>query len=225
MENIHADIRAKRDDSLVCQLYFAGYQRQHCLECNSEVSWSECDLEQNYKKYCNGYYQRCASIMKAETRRDKIKYHKKCVGRLESPCKERRTEECKVTFCDKDLCNFAITPTATLIASSFRCKQCQSNVSWDDCENNEVEIFCGAGFRKCFKSTFDIKNGKTEYSKGCTVPLACGESQYKMPNAASRTIECCGQHVCNVVERNSTSVFLMGVLLMGSVILVFFHLP
>lgn len=160
--------------------------------------------------------------MKAETRRDKIKYEKRCVNRLESPCKEKRLEECKVTLCDKELCNFAITPTATLVASSFRCKFCQSNVSFDDCDKNALEIYCGAGFRKCFKSTFKFKNGKTEYAKGCTVPLACGPSQEKMPNNDSRTIECCGQHVCNVVERNSTSVFLMGALLMGSVILVLF---
>ena len=37
-------------------------------------------------------------------------------------------------------------------------------------------------------------------------------------NNDQRNITCCGQHVCNMAERNGASVFLMGVLLLGSMI-------
>lgn len=172
-------------------------------------------MNTKYKTYCPGQHQRCAAVMEAPTRRDKIQYKKKCASRLDNPCRERRLEECKITLCDKDLCNFALTPTATLIASAFRCKQCESKISWGDCDNKAVEVFCGAGFRKCFKRRYS-EDQVTVYSKGCTVPLACGNSSDKMPNADKRSINCCGQHVCNTVERNGASVFLMGVLLLGS---------
>ena len=191
--------------------------RQLCLRCESNISWSGCDINTTYKSFCGGQHQRCAAVMEAPTRRDKIKYIKKCVSRLDNPCRERRREECRITFCEKDLCNFALTPTATLIASAFRCKQCESKISWGDCDNKAVEVFCGAGFRKCFKRRF-TEDGVTVYSKGCTVPLACGDSQVKMPNNDQRNITCCGQHVCNMAERNGASVFLMGVLLLGSMI-------
>ena len=159
--------------------------------------------------------------MEAPTRRDRIEYKKRCVSRLDNPCREKRLEECQITLCDKDLCNFALTPTATLIASAFRCKQCESKISWGDCDDNAVEVFCGAGFRKCFKRRYsEPEDHVTKYSKGCTVPLACGDSSGEMPNADQRTIYCCGQHVCNTVERNGASVFLVGVLLLGSIMFI-----
>ena len=193
-------------------------QEQLCLNCKSKISWSDCDINTTYKNYCPRPHERCAAFLKAQTRRDRIEYIKQCVPRLDNPCDERRFEECRITFCYKELCNFALTPTATLLASSFRCKQCDSRISWTDCDDKAVEVFCGAGFRKCFRSSYLIADDVTEYSKGCTVPLACGNSSVKMPDAYNRDIKCCGQHVCNTAERNGPSVFLMGALLLGSMI-------
>ena len=190
------------------------------------TSWSECDLKMNDNRLCNDKnHKRCAAIMEAETRRDKIKYSKKCIARLENPCHERRREECRITLCDKDLCNFSLTPTATLIASSFKCKKCVSEISFEDCDYHSVVVFCGAGYRKCYKQTFTYQNGITEYRKGCTVPLACGDSQDKLPHKDDRDIQCCGQHICNagVRVKNGPSMFIAGSLLLGSVMLVVFH--
>ena len=143
--------------------------------------------------------------MARDNPRDKIKYEKKCATRLENPCHGKRVEDCQVTLCDKDLCNFAITPGATLIASGFRCMQCNSTISWEDCEEHAVEVFCGAGLRKCFKLEFQ-KSDRTEYVKGCTVPLVCGNSSQHMPNADDRTIKCCGQHICNEAGKSDTQI-------------------
>lgn len=152
--------------------------------------------------------------------RDKTTYKKRCAKRLENPCHDKRKEDCQATLCDKDLCNFALAPCATLIAAAFRCYKCNSTISWADCDENAVEIFCGAGYRKCFKLEFQ-KSGIMEYTKGCTVPLACGDSADQMPNADDRGILCCGQNLCNGASISSIPIVYFGALFLVSMISVF----
>lgn len=159
--------------------------------------------------------------MQRESPRDKVTYKKDCAGRLFNPCNGKRVEDCRSTLCDKDLCNFALTPSATLIASGFRCYWCQSTKSWDDCVDSQQEIFCGTGFRKCFKLEFKKPGGVIEYTKGCAVPLACGNSSINMPQAEARNIYCCGQHICNGASTSSSPIVLFGPLLLVIVIVVF----
>lgn len=194
----------------------------HCLKCDSKVSWSQCEIETKADRVCtDSAHKRCAAYMEAKEKRDKISYHKRCFDRLENPCHGVRIDQCRVTICDKDLCNFSLTPTATLLASSFRCRQCESNISWSHCDRNSVEVFCGAGYRKCYKEEYKRSDGVMEYAKGCTVPAACGEENLaKMPDAENREyFHCCGQHICNSVVRKSSSIFVIGALLLGCVML------
>ena len=170
----------------------------HCFNCKSEISWADCDLSLNgTERTCSKPdHTRCMAVMKRENPGDKTSYEKGCATRLENPCDEKRKEDCQATMCDKDLCNFAVSPQSTLIAAGFRCYKCLSTISWKDCDKKAVEIFCGAGFRKCSKIEFKT-SGIIEYSKGCNVPLACGDSADQMPNADDRGIWCCGQLLCN----------------------------
>lgn len=193
----------------------------YCFKCDSYTSWSACDLElnKNKRKCTESGQTRCLAVMERENPRSKIKYIKKCATRLENPCHDKRVEDCQATLCDKDLCNFALTPTATLIASAYRCKECNSTISWADCDYHAVEVFCGAGFRKCFKLEFK-KSGKMQYTKGCTVPLACGNSSRHMPDANDRNIQCCGQHICNEARTNSAPVVFFGALFFVSIVFV-----
>lgn len=169
-----------------------------CFHCESEVSWSDCDLKMNEsKRTCSGPHDtRCMALVERPSPRQKTVYKKGCTTRLHNQCDEKRKEDCQVTLCDKDWCNFALSPDSTLIAAGFRCYHCASNISWEDCDQNAVENFCGAGFRKCFKLE-STESGIKEYHKGCIVPLACGDSAKLMPNAKDREIECCGQLLCN----------------------------
>jgi len=199
-------------------LYFAGVGI-HCFNCDSEVSWADCDLDLNEtERTCSGSDKtRCIAEMSRENPRDKTKYKKSCTTRLNNPCDDKRKEDCQATMCDKDLCNFALSPGATLLPAGFRCYKCASTISWEDCDQNAVEIYCGVGYRKCSKLEFK-KSGLVEYYKGCTVPLACGDSAALMPNAEDRGILCCGQNLCN--GAGITTVY-FGVLLLVSMISVF----
>ena len=190
-----------------------------CFKCESEVSWADCDLMLTEKdRTCSGPHDtRCMAVMERPSPRDKTKYKRSCTTRLNNPCDGKRKEECQVTLCDKDLCNFALRPEATLIAAAFRCYECASIISWEDCDQNAVEVSCGAGYRKCFKLEFE-KSGIIEYYKGCTVPLACGESAERMPNADDREILCCGQMLCN---RAGIPTTYLGALFLVSMISVF----
>ena len=186
------------------------------------MSWSDCDVNVDNPECKEPNKERCGAQMVAETQRDKIEYRKACYDRLTNPCHEKRIDECRITLCEKDLCNFALTPTATLIASAFRCIKCNSTISWEDCDDQGEEIICGAGFRKCSKLEHK-KEGFIEYSKGCIVPLACGETGDKhMPDAKNREMYCCGQHFCNRVGINRASNFFFGALLLSSMMLVLF---
>lgn len=169
-----------------------------CFNCESEVSWADCDLDLNETaRTCSGPHEtRCMAVVERPSPRDKTKYRKGCATRLHNPCDEKRKEDCQTTLCDKDLCNFALRPDSTLIAAGFSCFECTSTISWEDCDQNAVEVFCGAGYRKCFKLEFKTSD-IIEYSKGCTVPLACGDSAELMPNSKDRGILCCGQILCN----------------------------
>ena len=178
-------------------LCFAG-MAIYCFNCESRVSWSDCDLKLNAtERTCAGPHEtRCIAVTSRPTPRDETTYKKGCATRLHNPCNDKRKEDCESTLCDKDLCNFALSPGATHIAAGFRCYVCASTVSWKDCDRNAVEVYCGVGYRKCFKRELK-KSGGIEYSKGCTVPLACGDSAKLMPDAENREILCCGQHLCN----------------------------
>ena len=169
-----------------------------CFNCDSKVSWSDCDLKLNEtKRTCSGEDEtRCIAITARQSPRDQTEYKKGCTKRLDNPCDDKRKEDCEATICDKDLCNFALSPDSTLIAAGFRCHKCASTISWEDCDQNAVEVYCGVGYRKCFKLEFK-KLGMIEYYKGCTVPLACGDSAKLMPDFEDRKILCCGQHLCN----------------------------
>ena len=169
-----------------------------CFNCESSISWADCDLQLNEsKRTCSGPDKtRCMAVMQRESTRLKTTYKKGCSARLNNPCDDKRREECQATLCDKDLCNFALSPDSTLIASAFRCYKCTSTISWEDCDQNAVKVHCGAGYRKCFKLELK-KSGITVYYKGCTVPLACGDSADQMPNADDQSILCCGQILCN----------------------------
>ena len=152
--------------------------------------------------------------MERKNPRERVEYRKDCANRLENPCHEKRVEDCRSTLCDGDLCNFALTPSATLIASGFRCFRCISEKSWDDCVEKAEEIICETGYRKCYKLEFKRENGVTEYIKDCTVPLACGNSSINMPQAERRNIQCCGQHLCNGASIKSSPVAIFGLLLL-----------
>lgn len=189
--------------SAICSILLLAYVLRaglaiFCFNCESEISWADCDLRLNEtERTCSGPDDtRCLAVMERKSPRDKTKYIKKCTTRLFNPCDDKRKEECQATLCDTDLCNFALRPQSTLIAAEFRCYKCDSITSWEDCDQNAVEVICGAGYRKCFKLEFQ-KSGITEYYKGCTVPLACGDSAELMPNADDRDILCCGQILCN----------------------------
>ena len=197
--------------------HFSGYEKQLCLECESDVSWSDCDVNQRYSEYCPGKYQRCASV-EAKMGSGEKKYVKKCISRLDNPCDQNDYKECRATICDKRLCNFAVTPSAILIATPFQCNQCFSEISWKDCEEKSVVVYCGAGFSKCFKSEFKEEASPTQFAKGCTVPVACPNSSLNMPNAENRKIECCGQQICNMVEHALPSVFHVGSFALGNLL-------
>ncbi|PFX29901.1 uncharacterized protein LOC111324314 [Stylophora pistillata] len=167
-----------------------------CFKCESDRSWIECDLdEKKTVEECSEEQIRCSSIMLRANPREKLKYSKGCVNRLHNPCHQKRVDDCRSTFCDSELCNFALTPEATLIASGFRCFRCNSTKSWDDCVSKAEEVFCNTGYRKCFKMKFRRDNGVIEYSKGCTVPLDNSSTTRRL--ADRRDLYLCGQHLCN----------------------------
>lgn len=214
-------------ESMICFVVLLAHVLQvalaiHCFKCHSEMSWSDCDLDLNVKpdRDCPEDKIRCMAVMERESPREKMVYKKDCAHRLFNPCHERRVEDCRSTLCDSDLCNFALTPEATLIASGFRCFRCKSTKSWDDCVEKAEEIFCNTGYRKCYKLEFRKKEG-TEYIKDCTVPLACGNSSINMPQAANRTIHCCGQHLCNGTGILSSPMVIVGPLLLLIVVFLF----
>ena len=198
-------------------LHFAGLAI-YCFHCESEVSWADCDLNLKEERTCQGPDQtRCIAVMARTSPIHKTTYKKQCASRLENPCNGKRKEDCQATLCDKDLCNFALSPQSTLIAAEFRCFKCSSTISWEDSDENAIEVFCGVGYRKCFKLEFK-KIGMIQYYKGCTVPLACGDSADQMPNADDREILCCGQRLCNGA---SIPTVCFGALLLVSMISVF----
>ena len=195
----------------------------HCFKCTSPTSWSHCDLlvNQEANRDCPAEKIRCIAVMERKNPRERVEYRKDCANRLENPCHEKRVEDCRSTLCDGDLCNFALTPSATLIASGFRCFRCISTKSWDDCVEKAEEIICDTGYRKCYKLEFKRENGVTEYIKDCTVPLACGNSSINMPQAERRNIKCCGQHLCNEASIKSSPVAIFGPLLLVIVVFLF----
>ena len=105
------------------------------------------------------------------------------------------------------------------IVSSLKCYRCESNESWADCDDDDMNIItCSAGQARCAK-VFKQDQTSTLYARGCLTAKQChdGPKDFEVCRKAEERglkvtcqMSCCSGDLCNGAVRVSVvSVFMV----------------
>lgn len=101
-------------------------------------------------------------------------------------------------------------------AKKLYCFQCQSKISWDDCDKSSVQVDC-PNDHFCLKLTahmWELTTNRTKtgrvsplYARYCSLPEGCSTEQCEEISWNCQIV-CCNQHMCNA----SNSIWLTKIL-------------
>ena len=101
-------------------------------------------------------------------------------------------------------------------AKKLYCFQCQSKLSWDDCDKSSVQVDC-PNDHFCLKLTahmWELTTNRTKtgrvsplYARYCSLPEGCSTEQCEEISWNCQIV-CCNQHMCNA----SNSIWLTKIL-------------
>ena len=187
-----------------------------CFECQSSISKEDCEGKAQLKTCARGQV-RCSESM-AVSNSTQL-YAKGCA--TQQVCDEgvamcdRWREQGKYARCLHRCCSGNLCNSAAASGSDIKCFTCDSQTSWEDCEQRRAEETCPFGKNRCATVSTNIETkhmSLANYRRACVSEATC-ENQEVRCNLFRKTYgedtkckiesDCCSEDLCNTYTAGS----------------------